>query len=231
MTRPRQATRLWAALLVGAAALGAVAGCHENVGVGACYEPNARWYAFWYGQDTSMVFHWPSSYNPVRVYAEPTGELPTNVQNAISLWSSAFRCRELSLTLTTDSTHADIIVRNPTNLPALRLPAMRALDADSTNACTGVTQFVLDSDSTAMVGPMRSYVSPFPGADSASVASCYHFVTAHELGHALGILAHSPDTSDLMYVSPRRFGLTAADKYSIQLLYHLTSRIAPPPRR
>ena len=219
-----------AALLAGALALAAAAACHENVGVGACYEPNAQVYQFWLGGDTGMVFHWPASYNPVRVYAEPTGVLPANVANAAAVWSGAFRCRELSLTQTTDSTRADIIVRNPPNLPALRLPGVRSLGVDSTNACTGVTQFVADSDSTALVGPMRSYVSPFPGVADSLVQSCYHFVVAHELGHALGILAHSPDPNDLMYSSPSRLYLTADDRYTIQLLYHLTSRLAPPPR-
>ncbi len=218
------------ALILGAAALVAVAACHENVGPSACYEPNAKYYGFWLGSDTGMIFHWPSSYNPVRVYAEPTGNLPTNVQNAMKLWAGAFRCRELTLTTASDSLHADIIVRNPPNLPAVRLPNMRALHADSSGACTGVTNFTVNADSTALVGPMRSYVSPFPGAADSLVQSCYHFVTAHELGHALGILAHSPDTNDLMYVAPHRAFLTADDKYTIQLLYHLSSRIGPPPR-
>jgi predicted Zn-dependent protease len=219
------------ALLLAAAALGAVTACHDNVGPAACYEPNAQFYGFWLGSDTSMIFHWPSSYNPVRVYAEPTGALPANVLNAMALWAGAFRCGELSLTVASDSLHADIIVRNPPNLPAVRLPYTHALHADSSGACTGVTHFTVNADSTALVGPMRSYVSPFPGADSSLVASCYHFVTAHELGHALGILAHSPDTNDLMYAAPHRAYLTADDKYTIQLLYHLTSRIAPPPRQ
>lgn len=209
----------------------AIAACHDNVGVGACYDANATAYAFDLGGDTNLVFHWPSSYMPVRVYAEPTGELPTNVANAMTLWAGAFRCRELTLTAATDSLHADIIVRNPTNLPAARLPFTRELGADSSNACTGVTQFTVDSDSTALVGPMRSYVSPLPGVDSATVASCYHFVVAHELGHALGILAHSPDPNDLMYVSPYRRYLTTDDRYTIQLLYHTPSKLGPPVRR
>ena len=220
-----------AALLLGGVALAAALSCHDNVGPGACFESNAQAYPFWYGTDTSLIFHWPPSYNPVRVYAEPTGELPADVANAMALWAGAFRCRELTLTVAVDSTHADIIVRNPPTIPAARLPFMHEMHADSVLACTGVTQFFTSADSTALVGPMRSYVAPYPGYDSATIASCYHFVVAHELGHALGILAESPDTGDLMYPLPYHLYLTEEDRYTIQLLYHTPSRVGPPPRQ
>lgn len=214
-----------AAALLGAGALAALAACHD-AGPGNCFEPNALPYAFSLNGDTSLVFHWPGSYMPVRVYAEPTGSLPANVAAGMSLWTGAFRCGELSLVATTDSTRADIIVRNPGSLP---VPSAAAtLAADSAGACQGVTK--LDTAGTAIAGPLRSYVAPLSG-DSVAVAACYHFVTAHELGHALGLFAHSADTNDLMYSSPRRRVLSAADRYTIQLLYHTPSKLGPPPRR
>lgn len=219
-----------AALLAGAAALALLAACNEGVGPGACFEPNAQPYNFDLNGDTNVVFHWPASYMPVRVYAEPTGDLPANVQTAMQLWVGAFRCRELSLTTAADSTHADIIVRNPVALP----PAPRAayqMHADSVGACHGVTQAFTDSAGTALAGPIRSYVAAFPGADSAAAAACYHFVTAHELGHALGLLSHSPDTNDIMFATPHRLALSEDDRYTIQLLYHVASKLGPPPRQ
>jgi hypothetical protein len=218
-------------VLAAAAGLAAVAAaCHDNVGPGACFDSNARPYAFELNGDSNLVFHWPASYLPVRVYAEPTGDLPADVRRAMTLWEGAFRCHELSLTVAADSLHADIIFRNPSSLP-LGPIAAHLLQADSVGACHGVTQFMLDSAGSALEGPMRSFVSPYPGADSAAVASCYHFVTAHELGHALGLLAHSPDTTDLMFAVPRRTALSAADRYTIQLLYHTPSKLGPPPRQ
>jgi hypothetical protein len=217
-----------AALFAGTVGLALLAACHEGVGVGACFEPNTTPYNFDLNGDTSVVFHWPSSYMPVRVYAEPTGNLPANVLAATQLWVNAFRCRELSLTMVTDSTQADIIVRNPVALPAPR--AAHLMRADSVGACQGVTEFPLDSAGTALTGPMRSFVAPFPGADSSLVASCYHFVTAHELGHALGILSHSPNPNDLMFSAPFRRLLTESDRYTIQLLYHTPSTVTPAPR-
>lgn len=215
-----------ATALLGVVALAALGACHDSVGPGRCFEPNVLAYGFALNGDTNLVFHWPASYMPVRVYAEPTGDLPANVTAAMTLWASAFRCGEVSLTVATDSTHADIIVRNPQSLPVARAAAA-ALRADSVGACTGITQ--VDTAGTAVSGPIHSYVARL-SIDSAAVAACYHFVTAHELGHALGILAHSPDTSDLMHVSPRRRVLSEADRYTIQLLYHTTSKLQPPPR-
>jgi predicted Zn-dependent protease len=218
-----------AAELAGAAALVVLAACHEGVGPGACFEPNAHAYNFDYNGDTAIVFHWPSSYMPVRVYAEPAGNLPANVQTAMQLWTGAFRCHELALTAATDSAHADIIVRNPGALPPAPRAA-RVMHADSVGACLGVTQFNTNATGTALAGPMRSFVAPFPGKDSTAVAACYHFITAHELGHALGLLSHSPDTNDLMFATPSRLALSEADRYTIQLLYHVASKLGPPPR-
>ena len=211
-------------------ALVLIAACHEGVAPGTCFEPGARPYNFDLAGDTNFVFHWPSSYMPVRVYAEPAGDLPANVQAAMQLWAAAFRCGEVTLTTATDSTHADVIVRNPLSLPAA-LRATHVMHVDSVGGCQGVTHFDLDSAGTALAGPMRSYVAPFPGADSASTASCYHFVTAHELGHALGILSHSPNAADLMYAAPYHRFLTESDRYTIQLLYHTASKLGAPPRR
>ena len=217
-------TRL--ARIAGVAALVLLGACHEGVGPGRCFEPNAVAYSFALNGDTNLVFHWPGSYMPVRVYAEPAGALPANVAAGMALWASAFRCNELSYVMSTDSTRADIIVRNPPFLPSPGFAAV--FRADSVNACTGVTQ--VDTSGTALAGPMRSFVSPL-STDSTAVASCYHFVTAHELGHALGLLAHGPDTTDLMNASPRRLALSESDRYTIQLLYHTASKLQPPPRR
>ena len=209
------------------AAAAALAACHDSVGAAACLEPNGVAYDFTINGDPALVFRWPASYNRVRVYAEPVGELQQNAQAAMDLWASAFRCGELSLTLTSDSTHADIIVRNPVALPVAAAASRFVLRADSVHGCGGVTVF--DTTAGRLAGPMRAYVAP-KSADTAAVRACYHFVTAHELGHALGLGSHSSDTNDLMNALPRRRALSARDRYTIQLLYHTTPTIGPPPR-
>ncbi|HTT69331.1 MAG TPA: matrixin family metalloprotease [Gemmatimonadales bacterium] len=218
------------ACLAGGAAVALAFACHETGGPAACFEPNATAYAYFLNGDTNLVFHWPASYMPVRVYAEPTGSLPANVQTAMALWTGAFRCHELSLTATTDSTHADVIFRNPLSAPEAP-PAARVMHVDSIGSCHGLTQFFTDSDTVALVGPMRSYVVAYPGVDSASAAACFRIATTHELGHALGLLAESPDGGDIMYSTPSRSTLSEDDRFTIQLLYHATSKLAPPPRQ
>jgi predicted Zn-dependent protease len=49
----------------------------------------------------------------------------------------------------------------------------------------------------------------------------------HELGHALGLLQHSPDTTDLMHSSPRV--RAPSDRRSVEVLYHTEPTIAPKP--
>lgn len=219
--------RRLAALAVPLVALAAAtAACHDSPGIGACLEPDATAYAFNAPGDTTAVFHWPTSFMPVRVYAEPMGELQQNVDSAMVLWANAFRCGELSLRRVTDSTTADIVVRNPTSLPPQ--PSPIGLAADSVNACSGRTDVQVDTLGRIQ-RPIRSYVAHL-GVDSAATAACYHFVVAHEFGHALGLFQHSPDPLDLMYPIPRRRLLTPDDRYTIQLLYHTTPTLAPTPR-
>jgi len=230
MPRVPTVARRLGPLLGLAAALAALSACHDSTAAKSCYDYYGAGYAYDFNGDTSIVFHWPASYMPLRVYAESVGDLRADTKAGMDLWVSAFQCHEMSYTMVTDSTRADIVVRNPASLPAFVSRWMRAMHADSAGACHGVTQFETDSDTTALVGPMRSYVAAFPAADSAAAASCYHFVTAHELGHALGLLSESPNPGDLMFSSPTQLQLTDNDKYTIQYLYHVASRLGPPPR-
>jgi hypothetical protein len=214
-------------LALGGAALVAAA-CVDNTGVSSCFEANVDRYAFHLPGDTGFTFRWPNDRMPVRVYAEPVGDLRANVDAALAAWTGALRCGELRAERVSDSTAADVIVRNPPQMPLLRARAVH-LAADSVNACRGRTDGTVDSSGTRLGGPLRAYVWP-NSADAQAVAACYRFVTAHEIGHTLGLLSHSPDTLDLMTTVPRRFVLTAKDRYTIQVLYHTAPRIAPAPR-
>jgi len=216
--------RLPLAIAIGAFATAVLAAC--GGGDQACFESGATAYAVHAPGDTSVVFNWPKAYHPVRVYAEATGELPANVANGLQLWANALHCNEISFAIVSDSTIADIIVRNPIFLPPL--PAAGAFFADSVGACKGRTDVLVDSSNT-LLRPIRSYVVP-NNIDSVAIASCYHFVTAHELGHAIGMFSHSPDPADIMNSSPRRTELSINDRYTVQLLYHLNPYTRPSAR-
>ena len=208
-----------------AAAL-ALAGCSSE-SPAACFEPEATSYAFHVPYDTTRWFRWPANQYPVRVYAENTGALQQNTDSAIAVWVGAFRCGELSMVRWSDSTSADIVLRNPPIQPPAP-PAFMLAAGDSTNGCRGRTD-VDTVSADIIVRPIRSYVWPING-DSAATESCYHFVTAHELGHALGLFMHSLDPQDLMYTYPHRRVASVNDRYTIQILYHSIPPMLPEAR-
>jgi len=218
--------------LVGIAAAAALHACHSGTGELDCLDAGASAYDTRLPGDTSVSFAWPGGFQPVRVYAEPVGSLQANTAASMQLWLGAFRCGELSLQSWPDSTTADIVVRNPASLPGPPTTApVAASTGDSLHACFGRSDIQVDTVNNVLVRPIRSYVAPSPGTiDTASIESCYHFVTAHEIGHALGLLTESPDTNDIMNAVPRRAVLSADDRFTIQLLYHTVVSVRPSSR-
>jgi predicted Zn-dependent protease len=51
----------------------------------------------------------------------------------------------------------------------------------------------------------------------------------HELGHALGLLRHSPFDEDIMYGSPLVDFPSRFDRRTAEVLYHSTPTVRPPP--
>ena len=220
--------RLRAASSAALAAAVFFAACGDGHNPNSCFETNAFSYGFFLGRDSAFVFHWPADRMPVRFYAEPTGDLRTNVLTGLTTWVNGFRCQEASFQPVYDSAAADVIVRQVAVLPPVASRAF-TLAADSVGACGGRTDGFFDSTLT-LTGPIRSYIVPITLGDSVALAGCYRMVTAHEIGHALGILSHSVDPADLMYTTPRRSSLSPNDRYTLQSLYHRTPTIRPAPR-
>jgi Matrixin len=205
----------------------ALAACQNDGGPGRCFESGAFGYPFHVPGDTTAWFHWNAAEGAVRIYAEPASPLPANTDGAIALWAGAFRCGEIGMQRWNDSTTADVVLRTTLAAPPVA-PSVRTLAADSLNACRGRTDVALDTLGR-IERPIRSYVWP-QGTDPAATEACYPFVTAHELGHALGLFLHSLDTADIMYAAPRRYALTVNDRYTIQVLYNIASVLIAEPR-
>jgi len=210
----------WAGALV-------LAACQNDAGPSRCFESGATSYAFHVPGDTTAWFHWNQNEGAVRIYAEPAGTLPANTDAAIALWAGAFRCGEIGFARWNDSAGADIVLRTTASSPPVA-PNVRSFAADSLNACRGRTDVAFDT-LDRIERPIRSYVWP-QGVDPAATTVCYTFVTAHELGHGLGLFQHSLDTADLMYSVPRRVALSPNDRFTIQVLYNTASVLSAEPR-
>ena len=171
------------------------------------------------------TFHWPADRIPVRYFVDPRGALPRLVHLGLSKWEAQFLYGEFRGEIVPDSMAADVIVRWQDSVPADVPPDT----AGALGACDGVTTYLVDSTKT-MTGPLHVSLRVRLGYTLPQVAACFHRVTAHELGHSLGILSHSPATTDLMYGTPAVDTPTERDRNTAQVVYHTPSTIAPPPR-
>ena len=171
------------------------------------------------------TFHWPADRLPVRYFADGRGAMPALVRNGLQVWERQFLYGEFRGALVADSNNADVIVVWQDSVPADVAPDTTG----ALGACDGVTSFVIDS-THAMTAPLRVQLRVRAGFAAPQIAACMQRVAAHELGHTLGILSHSPATTDLMFGTPATATPTNRDRNTAQVVYHTPSTIAPPPR-
>ncbi|MGH7607021.1 MAG: hypothetical protein ACREME_06745, partial [Gemmatimonadales bacterium] len=140
------------------------------------------------------IFRWPASRIPVRYFVDDRGTLPALVARGLRIWERQFLYGEFRGVIVSDSTAADVIVRWQDSVP----PDVPPDTSGAVGACGGVTSYLIDSTNT-ITDPLRVLVRPNLGYTLAQVAACLPRVTAHELGHSLGILSHAAGTGELMH--------------------------------
>jgi hypothetical protein len=175
------------------------------------------------------VFHWPADRLPVRVYAEPRGDLAAQVTRAVDLWQRQLLYGEFTAVIVSDSSSADVIVRWSDSVPPPATPD----PGPPVKACGGVTHGALDSTGQAFAGPFETEISILTGTvfTSGQVAACVQRTAVHELGHALGLFQEAPDTLAVMFSPPRVSEPAAVDRRTVQVLYHTPPTLAPPAPR
>ena len=179
------------------------------------------------GPDT-LSFHWPHSRLPVRIWAEDTLNLPVHVQHGIDQWEAAFLYGEYRAVVVSDSSVADVIVTSGIG-PKGGFSITR-LESFMAPECQGATDIELAASGDEILPPMRVYVDPRFDPSSPGVDTCMALTTTHELGHSLGIFAHSPDPDDIMYGDPVVTTLSPRDRATAELAYHTESTLTIAPR-
>jgi hypothetical protein len=166
------------------------------------------------GLDT-LSFHWSRDRLPVRVWVEDAFGLPADVARAIETWEAAFLYGEFEATLVDDSAAADVIVRGGAPQETLRGARLHGLAPE----CTGATDLDIDVAARELRLPIRISVNPtLP--DDPGLESCLALTSIHELGHALGIFAHSGDPQDIMFGNPVVNLPSDRDKRAAEAAYH-----------
>jgi hypothetical protein len=170
------------------------------------------------GTADTLSFHWPRSRLPVRVWTQDTLNLPLHVENGLTQWKAAFLYDEFAAVSVADSNTADVIVSAGTALKGGF--SVTRLDSRAPE-CEGGTEVELPGGSRQIQAPIRVFVNPRFDPASPGVDQCLALTTTHELGHAIGIFAHSPDVNDVMYSDPVVPVLSARDQATAERAYHI----------
>jgi predicted Zn-dependent protease len=199
-------------------------------GVVACAVPDdpAHLGGYPFTDAAGDIFHWPADRTPVRFWADPRGNMNELVQNAIAVWQRQFMYGEFTGVIVSDSAHADVIFTWFDSVP----PTVPPDNGAPVKACGGMTNTDSIGADSVIHGAFQSTIQILHvGATAGQTEACVRRTTIHEMGHALGILNDlAPDSTDIMYFTPLVPVPSAADRTTMQILYHTTPNLFPPVR-
>lgn len=202
----------------------ALAGCEapSTPPPSAVYDPTAS--------TGGLVYHWTPG-RTIAIYvdetAQPAGfDIRATVQRATALWADVALFGEYAFRLTSDPRDADVVVHYE-DAPRI----VDVMDCEPPGSGDGLTVFCPDEPEAAVLPLLGGgggrvkvdvYIDPLGVEqailDLAGMTAQEYFVvlTAHELGHVLGIGAHSPEERDLMRGVPLVRAPSAADAATLR---------------
>jgi predicted Zn-dependent protease len=188
------------------------------------YDPTYR------AGNRDVLYHWDAG-RTIHVYAQPTRlsistDLPSALRTGFAAWARVPEFREYHFALVDRPEEADVIVRLRDDPPLVSF-----LDcAYPTSSASGITFFCPDASlhivqvlplNAGGGGQVRMDVAVAPPGQSAN----FPVVVTHELGHVLGIGAHSAERTDLMYPFPTVPVPSARDIATLRYVLHQPSAL------
>lgn len=171
----------------------------------------------------SLVFHWPESALPVRIWVDNATGLGHAVAAAIAEWERNAPYGEFHAVIQSDTAGADVLV-------TVGVPHEAAADFPD-RPCDSHTSWAVTLNDSTLVLPFRTELTAHSGFDPNAIADCFDILAVHELGHVVGIIGNSLNPDDAMYGLPTTDTLSAGDRATFLRLYHSTSTVRLPRTR
>jgi predicted Zn-dependent protease len=153
-----------------------------------------------------QLYRW-STGSRVRVFVEPMGagsvDLASAVQRAVSAWNAVPQAREFTLDVVTNRDVADVIVYDR----SLPQPVVTGSCPFNPSGAAGYTYFCPINGRAERLRPLASTVLTTAivirvDMTTTATQAALDALVAHEVGHAVGIGGHSPQSTDVMYTRP-----------------------------
>jgi predicted Zn-dependent protease len=153
-----------------------------------------------------QLYRWSTGAR-VRVFVEPMGagsvDLAIAVQRAVSAWNAVPQAREFTLDVVTNRDVADVIVYDR----SLPQPVVTGSCPFNPSGAAGYTYFCPINGRAERLRPLASTVLTTAivirvDMTTTATQAALDALVAHEVGHAVGIGGHSPQSTDVMYTRP-----------------------------